>query len=311
MSRPAVSICIPAYKQPEMLKRCLDSVRQQTFTDIEVIVTDDSPGDEVERLVDSYKDILPIRYKHNRPSLGTPENWNEAIRQATGKYIKLIHHDDWLATPDALQKLHDALEAAPGSDFAYGRALLVYDDGKESLLPMNIEHLDRVRREPEYVLIVKPISTPSVTLFRNKFMYDNRMKWMVDIDGYIHELYRNPNIVCVNEPLVKIGIHADQVTQECEDNKEVDVKEHIQLLDKLRPGVLKKWLYYDYFWRLLRRYDIRSSAELTGLAKGFPVPSELFRMAAFQSKLPASLWTKGVISKTGMFLCYLTSLLKK
>jgi hypothetical protein len=176
---------------------------------------------------------------------------------------------------------------------------------------MDIGHLDRVRREPEYVLIVKPVSTPSVTLFRNKFMYDNRMKWMVDIDGYIHELYRNPSIVCVNEPLVKIGIHADQVTQECEDNKEVDVKEHIQLLDKLRPGVLKKWLYYDYFWRLLRRYDIRSNAELTGLAKGFPVHPELFRMAACQAKLPASLWAKGIISKTGMFLCYLTSLLKK
>lgn len=308
MSSPAVSICIPAYRQPDMLVRCLESIRQQTFTNIEVVVTDDSPGDEVESVIAAWKDLLPIRYKHNRPSLGTPENWNEAVREAKGKYIKVIHHDDWLATPDALQKLHDALEASPQSDFAYSRALLVYDDGREWLLPMNPESLDRVRKEPEYVLIAKPISTPSVTLFRNKFMYDKRMKWLVDIDGYIHELIRNPNIILINEPLVKVGIHADQVTQECEDNKEVDVKEHILLLDKLRPDLLKAWRYFDFFWRLLRRYDIRTKAELDALANGYKVHPQLYRMAAFQAKLPASLWKKGIVSKTGMFICYLTSL---
>lgn len=311
MSVTAISVCIPAYRQPDMLRRCLESIRQQTFTDIEVVVTDDTPGTEVAELIAQYKDILPIRYIHNIPSLGTPENWNEAIRQSSGKYIKLIHHDDWLATPDALQKLYNALEAAPESDFAYARAVLVYPDGKEWLLPMQLKHLDKVRREPEYILLVKPISTPSVTLFRNKMLYDNRMKWLVDIDGYIQAMYQNPAIICVNEPLIKVGIHADQVTQECEDNKDVDVKEHILLLSKLRAGTLRKWIYYDYFWRLLRKYNIRSGIELDQLAAGYPVHRELYRMAAAQALLPATWWKNGIISKTGMFFSYLISLLKK
>lgn len=51
-----VSICIPAYKQPEFLKRCLDSVFEQSYTDYEVIITDDSPDNEIEKLVNTYSD---------------------------------------------------------------------------------------------------------------------------------------------------------------------------------------------------------------------------------------------------------------
>ncbi len=46
-----VSICIPAYKQVSFLRKCLESVLMQDFTDYELIITDDSPDDSVKQLV--------------------------------------------------------------------------------------------------------------------------------------------------------------------------------------------------------------------------------------------------------------------
>jgi glycosyltransferase involved in cell wall biosynthesis len=47
---PKISICIPAYKQADKLEKLLHSIENQTYRDFEVIVTDDSPNDEVRDL---------------------------------------------------------------------------------------------------------------------------------------------------------------------------------------------------------------------------------------------------------------------
>ena len=103
MNKPLVSICIPAYKNTSFLKRLLESVLTQSYPNIEVIISDDSPDDSVKKLAQSYQDKLTISYFKNIPSLGTPANWNYSMKQGKGDYIKLIHDDDWLATSDALQ----------------------------------------------------------------------------------------------------------------------------------------------------------------------------------------------------------------
>ena len=47
---PLISICIPAYKRAAFIKRLLDSIAIQSFQDYEVVITDDSPGDDVEQV---------------------------------------------------------------------------------------------------------------------------------------------------------------------------------------------------------------------------------------------------------------------
>jgi len=47
-----VSICVPAYQRPELLKRLLDSILVQEYTRYEVVVTDDSPGTTVSDLIE-------------------------------------------------------------------------------------------------------------------------------------------------------------------------------------------------------------------------------------------------------------------
>ena len=98
-----VSICIPSYKCANLLKKCLDSISIQTFTDYEIVISDDTSDDEIRELVYSYSN-LPILYTKNIKPLGSPKNWNKAIKSATGEYIKIMHRDDWFTCSQSLAK---------------------------------------------------------------------------------------------------------------------------------------------------------------------------------------------------------------
>ena len=54
--------------------------------------------------------LLHLRYFKNEQPLGTPENWNEAIRNANGAWIKIMHNDDWFATDNALQVFYNKIQ---------------------------------------------------------------------------------------------------------------------------------------------------------------------------------------------------------
>src|SRR5262245_26575736 len=117
---PLISICIPAFKRIDFLKRLLDSIVTQSYLDFEVIITDDSPSSEVSELCKQYENNFLIRYFKNAQPLGTPENWNEAIRKAKGEWIKLMHDDDWFADEESLQEYADAVADNPDEVFFFG-----------------------------------------------------------------------------------------------------------------------------------------------------------------------------------------------
>ena len=64
-----VSICIPTYKQTLYLKRCLDSVVNQDYSRVEIIISDDSPDDAVKLFLDKEFPNLKYHYRKNIPSL--------------------------------------------------------------------------------------------------------------------------------------------------------------------------------------------------------------------------------------------------
>ena len=106
---PFISICIPAYRRTEFLKRLLDSVEIQTYTNYEVVITDDSPDVSVQELVEQHAVRSKIRYYKNPKTLGTPENWNEGLRYARSEWIKIMHDDDWFSGPESLAGFAEAI----------------------------------------------------------------------------------------------------------------------------------------------------------------------------------------------------------
>ncbi len=116
---PLISICIPAYKRIEFLQRLFDSIAIQTYKDYEVIITDDSSDEVVATFVKNYQGIESVHYYRNLTTLGTPENWNESIRKASGTWIKLMHDDDWFADANSLQTFYEATINHPEHSFFF------------------------------------------------------------------------------------------------------------------------------------------------------------------------------------------------
>ena len=76
MAQPLISICIPAYKKADYVVRCIRSVLNQTYKQVEIIVSDDSPGEDIKVALEPFTGSVPIFYYHNQPPLQSPKNWN-------------------------------------------------------------------------------------------------------------------------------------------------------------------------------------------------------------------------------------------
>ena len=105
-----ISIIIPIYKVERYLTACLDSVVNQTYRNLEIILIDDASPDGCGEICNKYAaGDKRIKVVHKEKNGGQAEARNTGIELATGEYIFFADSDDWLAE-DALEKLYDGLK---------------------------------------------------------------------------------------------------------------------------------------------------------------------------------------------------------
>ena len=304
---PYLSICIPAYKRTDFLKRLLDSIVIQDFREFEVIVTDDSPDNSVRELCEDYASRLPLKYFRNEVVLGTPENWNEAIRNAGGEWIKLMHDDDWFSRPDSLTRFVKAAKDITGSDFIFSAYTNHYSEsGKTSKVTLNGFRFRALLKNPVTLFSKNVIGPPSVTMHRNtgEFFYDRTVKWVVDIDFYIR-YFKSTTPFYIDRPLINVGLGAHQVTMDCVRQRTVEIPENFYLLNKAGTSELRNILVFDAWWRLMRNLEIRSPKDINDAGYKGPISPIILSIIGFQNKFPVKVLKQGVYSKILMLLCYL------
>ena len=108
MQKDLVSVIIPAYKAEKYISRCLNSLINQTYNNIEIIVVNDGSPDNTGKMLDNWatKDArIKVIHKENG---GVSSARNEGIKAATGKYICFVDIDDEVK-PDYVKYLHRAI----------------------------------------------------------------------------------------------------------------------------------------------------------------------------------------------------------
>ena len=284
MSHARVSICIPAYRLAEPVLKALESVRIQTFRDYEVVVTDDSPDDSVERALETMDFSGRLRYQKNQQRLGAPENWNESIRLARGEYIKILHHDDWFAGENSLAAFVDLLDTDPQADFGFSASADCLAGGEARRVHCaSRSALCRLEADPKRLFHGNVVGSPSATIFRSSVneRFDPRLRWVVDIDFYIRILRANRRFAFSSEPLVCVSIDSeDRVTAECKGHKSVELQEYVYLLKKVWGDTWVSGRSAKFVLDLMCSYDVRSRKDLVACGVDLPLPRSVERLLA-------------------------------
>ena len=99
IKKPKVSVILPVYNGAKYIKKTVESVLEQTFTDFEFIVINDASTDETSTLIKSFIDSR-IRYYENEHNQKLIKVLNFAIQISTGDYIARVDADDILLISD-------------------------------------------------------------------------------------------------------------------------------------------------------------------------------------------------------------------
>ncbi|MBR2595193.1 MAG: glycosyltransferase family 2 protein, partial [Solobacterium sp.] len=93
---PKVSVIIPVYNAEKNIERCADSVLNQEYRDLELIMVDDGSKDGTAAILDELaaRDER-VRVIH-KPNGGVSETRNRALDMAAGKYVQFLDADDWI-----------------------------------------------------------------------------------------------------------------------------------------------------------------------------------------------------------------------
>ena len=120
------SVIIPAYNASELLQETLDSVRNQTYTNYEVLITNDGSNDDTEEVLKSYKKMnpkFPLDFI-TQENKGVSSSRNNAILRASGDYVAFLDQDDWWF-PDKLEKIAVVLNRNVNVDVVYHKVISV------------------------------------------------------------------------------------------------------------------------------------------------------------------------------------------
>jgi glycosyltransferase involved in cell wall biosynthesis len=121
---PLVSVIIPNYRHADFLARRIQSVLDQTVTNLQIIILDDASPDHSLTVIKQFSDPR-ISLHVNEKNSGNPfVQWNKGARLASGKYLWIAESDDW-ASPGFLENLLPRLENNPRAVLAYSQSLII------------------------------------------------------------------------------------------------------------------------------------------------------------------------------------------
>ena len=202
---PAISIIIPVYNVEKYLRRCLDSVLNQTFSDWEAICVNDGSPDNSDKILAEYA-ARDKRFKIvNKTNGGLSDARNAGMKVATGKYIMYLDSDDFIH-PQTMELAH-AMAVRDNSDivsFTYDRryrpALMI-----RHFLHMNTDNVVPSRMRKKYdVTRIKTLVTDDVYRYateKTHNMFNPKRKWLIKHCQVWKNMYRRELIADI--PFIK------------------------------------------------------------------------------------------------------------
>lgn len=279
MEYPKIQVFIMTYNRPETLVAAIDSVLNQTYPNLELVVSDNSTNDETFDKLRSQDSWGKYNYIRRNPPMSGVEHLKTVFDEATSEYFIIFHDDDEML-PDMVENLYDVILRDPAHAAAGANARII-KYGKDS--GPAFEKKDVVLADGE--ALIQRYNTNSIAPFPS-YMYHRPVVGNIRPDfehkggkycdvSFLFDVANQGPITYVGKPLMKYYIHKDQ------DSGSFDFLKHVQMTDYLKRKVNRKDLliglriYHIYHYavdgyksgkvqfrpnilRLLIKYNIRN-----------------------------------------------------
>ncbi len=277
---PLVSICIPTYNGNEFIREALKSALAQTYSNTEIIISDDRSSDGTVKTVKEIlkKTKIPYKIIDHIPS-GIGANWNNCVQNSKGKYIKFLFQDDTLE-PDCISKMVELAEADDEIGLVFSKRNFICKNKsrefdkwieKYSNLHIHWKNLKQINSGRDLLkgcsnLLKDPknkVSEPPAVLLRkdifSKTGYFNENLIQVLDYEFWYRVFKSYKIGFIDECLINFRLHQKQTTQKNKGNSS-DYSVYERLLYKnlfwqLHPKV-QKYLLINYNPFIKRAYQL-------------------------------------------------------
>jgi glycosyltransferase involved in cell wall biosynthesis len=221
MPEPKVSVIICTYNQQDFIRETVESVLSQTYSHLEIIVSDDGSTDDTPRILSDYAHRFPDKLKVvlSPKNTGIPNNINRGLALRTGELSAWLDGDDVMLPhkiekqvaclqnhPEAIGCYHDAEVFDSTTGAVLGSFCQIYN-GTTHLRQGKIENCIR----PRYFSI--PSSVMCYSAACPPHGYDERLKYLSELLFFI-ETFRTGIMVAIDEQLVRYRRHTHNVTDD-------------------------------------------------------------------------------------------------
>lgn len=179
-----VTVIIPCYNHEKYVEETIESIVNQTYKNIELIVIDDGSKDTSPQIIEELSKKYDFKFIH-RPNKGLSATLNEGIKLSQGKYVSVCASDDKLKL-DKVEKQVNFMENNPHYGMCFGKAILFDDDGSEEPLEIKYSRGGWIFDD----LIINNFHIPAVTnmirknVFSDVGVFDENL-WVEDWDMWV------------------------------------------------------------------------------------------------------------------------------
>ncbi len=262
---PLVSVIMATYNdRPEYIRQSVESILNQTFSNLELLIIDDSDHEDTRSAIDSYSEDSRVFIYRAGCRLGFVPSLNKGLSLAKGMYIARMDGDD-VASLDRFEKQVKYLASHPAADIVGGQIKVI--DQKNRITGSRFYPLGGLKLTAFFCLRT-PVAHPSV-MFKRRivdrgYRYDESLKKAEDIDLWIR-LY-NDGYKIENMPDILVSYRAEsnfiqkRVTDKAQENyvlkirrKNISIKRPffsaaswiLSYIRQMIPDSLKVWVYFQ------------------------------------------------------------------
>jgi len=209
-----VSIIIPAYNRIDYIKETIDSVLNQSYQNIELIVVDDGSSDGTFELLQGYGNKLTLLTHPNKENKGQSESINLGLKECRGEYIAILDSDDYWNL-NYLSEIISYYKKNTGFGLVYSSGIAVDSNGNHlyNLLPSDHRELNKCGG----ILLDCYICLPGESIVKRKLYqtvggFDTTLRAAQDHDMLVR-MAEKSNFGFVNKKLFYYRQHEESISK--------------------------------------------------------------------------------------------------